>query len=191
LFFLVDAIPQPLKECGYESGLCPLFFMPVLQEWAHDGQGSMSEYVTEKIQEFVESLLPSMGLELVEIQYRQEGEGWVLRLFLDSPDGVGLDECSKVSREVSFFLDVEDLIPNAFHLEVSSPGLERPLRDLKDFIRFLGKKARVKLRHPRGGQKVFVGMIGAPDESGFDLLFEDGATGRFLMDEVKKARLTL
>ncbi len=151
----------------------------------------MSEYVIEKIQEFVESLVPSMGLELVEIEYRQEGEGWVLRIFLDSPKGIGLDECSKVSREVSFFLDVEDLVPHAFKLEVSSPGLERPLRNIADVERFSGKKARLKLRHPLGGQKVFIGMIGEVDKFGFDLLFEDGTTGRFLMDQIKKARLTL
>jgi len=151
----------------------------------------MSDYVIEKVQEFVEALLPSLGLELVEIQYRQEGEGWVLRLFIDGPDGIGIDQCTKVSREVSFFLDVEDLVPHSFTLEVSSPGLERPLRSAADFERFKGKKARVRLRHPLDGQKVFVGLIGESDELGFDLLVEDGETTRFLMDQVRKARLTL
>ena len=151
----------------------------------------MSDYVVEKVQEFVESLLPSMGLELVEIQYRQEGEGWVLRLFLDSPDGIGLDQCSKVSREISFFLDVEDLIPHAFNLEVSSPGLERPLCNAADFKRFVGKKARVKVRHPIGDQKVFVGLIGESDENEFELLFEDGTSNSFFLHQIRKARLTL
>lgn len=151
----------------------------------------MSDYVIEKVQEFVESILPSMELELVEIQYRQEGEGWVLRLFLDGPNGIGVDQCSKVSRELSFFLDVEDLIPHAFNLEVSSPGLERPLRNIADFKRFAGKKARIKLRHPVEGEKIFVGLIGASDEYGFELLFEDGTNGRFMMDQIRKARLTL
>ncbi len=151
----------------------------------------MSDYVIEKVHEFVESLLPSMGLELVEIQYKPEGEGWVLRLFLDGPDGIGLEQCTKVSRELSFFLDVEDLIPHAFNLEVSSPGLERPLRNMVDFKRFVGKKARIKLRHPIEGQKVFIGLIGVSDEHGFELHFEDGTINRFLMDQIKKARLTL
>ncbi len=153
--------------------------------------GCMSDYVIEKIQEFVENLLPSMNLELVEIQYRQENNGWVLRLFLDGPDGIGIDQCAKVSREVSFFLDVEDLIPHAFNLEVSSPGLERPLRSFADFKRFKGKKARVKVRHPIGDQKVFIGLIGDSDENGFELLFEDGTNNRFLLDQIRKARLTL
>ncbi|MCK5070096.1 MAG: ribosome maturation factor RimP [Desulfocapsa sp.] len=151
----------------------------------------MSDYVIEKVQEFVESVLPSMGLELVELQYRQEGEGWVLRLFLDGPDGISLDQCGVVSREVSFFLDVEDLVPHAFNLEVSSPGLERPLKTMADFKRFEGKKARLKLRHPFEGQKIFVGIIGVSDEFGLDLLFEDGTKNRFLMDQIRKARLSL
>jgi len=151
----------------------------------------MSDYVIEKVQEFVENLLLSMDLELVELQYKPEGEGWVLRLFLDGPDGIGLDQCTKVSRELSFFLDVEDLIPHAFNLEVSSPGLERPLRNMADFKRFAGKKARIKLRYPIEGQKVFIGLIGVSDEHGFELHFEDGTINRFLMDQIKKARLTL
>jgi len=88
----------------------------------------MSDYIVEKIQGFVESILPAMDLELVDLEYRREGEGWVLRVFLDGSDGIGIDQCTKVSREISFFLDVEDLIPHAFNLEVSSPGLERPLK---------------------------------------------------------------
>ncbi len=151
----------------------------------------MSDYVVEKIQEFVESILLSMGLELVEVQYRKEGDGWVLRLFLDGPDGIGIDQCARVSRELSFFLDVEDLIPHAFNLEVSSPGLERPLRTLADFKRFVGKKARIKLRHPIEGQKVFVGSIGDSDEKGVELHLDDGGSDRFLMDQIKKARLSL
>lgn len=151
----------------------------------------MSDYVIEKIQEFVEGVLPSMDLELVEIQYRKEGDGWVLRLFLDGPDGIGIAQCAKVSRELSFFLDVEDLIPHAFNLEVSSPGLERQLRNLTDFKRFVGKKARIKLRHSIEGQKVFIGLIGTSDEEGVELHFEDGTSNRFLMDQMKKARLTL
>ncbi len=151
----------------------------------------MSDYIIEKIQEFAEGFLPSLGLELVEVQYRQEGHGWVLRLFIDGPDGIGVDQCASVSREMNVFLDVEDIIPNAFHLEVSSPGLERRLRDSNDFKRFAGKKARVKVRHPIDGQKVFVGIVGDSDENGFDLILEDAGSMRFHLDQIRKARLTL
>jgi len=151
----------------------------------------MSDYVVEKVQGFVESFLPSMDLELVEIQYRQENEGWVLRLFVDGPDGVGVDQCARVSRELNTFLEVEDLIQHAYNLEVSSPGLERPLRSSADFKRYAGKKARIKLRHPVGDKKIFIGLVGESDEKEVELLFEDGTGSRFLMENIRKARLSL
>ena len=151
----------------------------------------MSDYIIEKVEEFAEGILSSLDLELVEVQYRQEGHGWVLRLFIDGPNGIGVDECAKVSREMNVFLDVEDLIPNAFHLEVSSPGLERALRTIDDYKRFVGKKARVKLRHPIDGQKVFIGLLGSSDEFGFELIMEDESTLHFHLDQVRKARLSL
>jgi len=151
----------------------------------------MSDYVVEKVQDFVESLLPSMDLELVEIQYRQENMGWVLRLFVDGPDGIGVDQCARVSRELSTFLEVEDLIQHAFSLEVSSPGLERPLRSVADFKRYVGKKARIKLRRPIEDKKIFIGLVGESDEKEVELLFEDGTSNRFLMEDIRKARLSL
>ncbi|RUM41613.1 MAG: ribosome maturation factor RimP [Desulfocapsa sp.] len=145
----------------------------------------------EKVEEFAEGILSSLDLELVEVQYRQEGHGWVLRLFIDGPNGIGVDECAKVSREMNVFLDVEDLIPNAFHLEVSSPGLERTLRTLEDYKRFAGRKVRVKLRHPMEGQKVFIGLLGVADEFGFELILEDESTLPIQFDQVRKTRLSL
>lgn len=154
-------------------------------------QGHMSDYIIEKVEEFANTFLPGMGLELIEVQYRKEGHGWVLRLFIDGPDGIGIDECTSVSREMNVLLDVEDLIPHAFHLEVSSPGLERPLRSIADYKRFVGKKARVRVRHPVDGQKVFVGNIGDSDDMNFELILEDERTMRFHLDQIRKARLSL
>ena len=151
----------------------------------------MSEYVTERVRDYVESFLPSMDLELVEIQYRRENNGWVLRLYIDGPGGVSIDHCAAVSRELNTFLEVEDFIEHAYTLEVSSPGLERPLRSGADFKRFAGKKARIKLRHPMDDQKVFIGIIGESDDKEVELLIEDGTAKRFLMDNINKARLSL
>ncbi|MBC8208735.1 MAG: ribosome maturation factor RimP [Desulfobulbaceae bacterium] len=151
----------------------------------------MSELVIEQVRKYVDLLLPSMGLELVEVQFRQEGHGWVLRVFVDSPDGVKLDDCSKVSRELSDYLDVEDLIEQAFHLEVSSPGLERTLYNMKDFRRFVGRKARLKLHAVVDGQKVFVGKILAAEDDTVDLVAEDGKEYHFAFAEISKARLSL
>lgn len=151
----------------------------------------MSEFIVDKIRDLAEVLLPPMGLELFDVQFRKEGHGWVLRIFLDGESGVSLDHCTEVSREVSRFLDVEDLIGHAYHLEVSSPGLERPLRSLGDFQRFHGKKARVRLHESLGEQKLFVGTIGevTGDSIHFDL--EEGGAVQFTFDQISKARLSL
>lgn len=151
----------------------------------------MSDFVIEKIEEFARALLPSMGLELVEVQFRREGHGWVLRIFIDSEEGITVDHCADVSREVSDYLDVEDLIDHPFNLEVSSPGLERPLRSITDFERFAGRKARVKLREAVGDQKVFTGIIGRANEESIELVLEDESTVQLPFELIRKARLSL
>jgi ribosome maturation factor RimP len=151
----------------------------------------MSEFVIEKIEEFANTLLPSMGLELVEVQFRREDQGWVLRIFIDGPEGITVDHCADVSREVSAYLDVEDLIEHHYSLEVSSPGLERPLRSLADFERFAGRKARVKLRVPINGHKVLEGVILQTIEDGVELVLEDESTVHVLFEHIRKARLSL
>ncbi|MBT8361775.1 MAG: ribosome maturation factor RimP, partial [Deltaproteobacteria bacterium] len=126
----------------------------------------MSERVIEKVREFAVSLLPSMGLELYDVHFRREGHGWVLRLVIDSPKGVTLDDCSLVSRETSDFLDIEDFVEHAYSLEVSSPGIERTLKDIGECERFTEKKVRVKLSGEQGGQRVFIGdLCGTADNA--------------------------
>src|SRR5687768_13551187 len=85
------------------------------------------------------------GLDLIEVQFGREQNGLVLRLFIEGQGPVGFEECERVSRDISAALDVADIIPKAYQLEVSSPGLDRPLRRERDFERFLGKSARIRL----------------------------------------------
>lgn len=151
----------------------------------------MGGMVEEKVQAFAESFLPSLGLELVEVQFRLEGHGWVLRLYIDSPEGITVDHCSRVSRELGDFLDVEDLISHAYHLEVSSPGLERSLRSMKDFQRHLGKRAKVKLREDVEGQKVLIGKIARAEDEVVEIELEDGICCLVVFEQIRKARLTL
>jgi len=107
----------------------------------------------QKITEVVTPVVEGQGYELVDVEWKNEG-GWILRVFIDragsGTSGVGLDDCATVSRELSAVLDVEDTIPCAYSLEVSSPGLNRPLRKESDFARFIGKKAKIRTRHPIG-----------------------------------------
>jgi len=121
--------------------------------------------IIERIEALLQPALTDMGLELVDLEYRREGRGWVLRLFIDKPGGVTLDDCADASREVGGLLDVEDLIPNAYQLEVSSPGINRPLKKEQDFERFAGHLVKVKTYQSldpdhRGYQrKTFVGEL--------------------------------
>lgn len=151
----------------------------------------MSEQVIERVREFAVSLLPSMGLELYDVHFRREGHGWVLRLVIDSPKGVTLDDCSLVSRETSDFLDIEDFVEHAYNLEVSSPGMERTLRDIGECERFTGEKVRVKLSGEQGGQRVFIGDLCGTADNAVTIKSEDGKEYTFPWDEIKKIRLTL
>jgi ribosome maturation factor RimP len=149
----------------------------------------MSDHVIDKVRDFAEGLLPTMGLELVDVQFRREGHGWVLRLFIDREEGVTVDHCADVSRDIGQFLDVEDLIGHPYHLEVSSPGLERPLKSMRDFQRFVGKKAKIRMHENLDGQKVFVGIIGEATEEAIQLDLEEGGKVRVAFDQIGRARL--
>ena len=149
-----------------------------------------SNQIVDTIEAFAEPLLADMGLELVEVQFRREGHRWVLRFFIDKEEGITLDDCASASREVSAYLEVEDVIDQAYSLEVSSPGAERPLKKEKDFVRFAEKKARIKMREPIEEQRIFIGILHGV-EHGSVILDQDGQ--KILLDiaEISKARLTL
>ena len=135
-----------------------------------------------------------MGLELVEVQFRQES-GWILRLFIDRNEGVNVDDCASVSRQVATYLEVEDIIRHAYTLEVSSPGVERPLKRLKEFIRFSGKKIRVKLNDPVDNQRIFCGILTGVDEEKNNItLAVDGSDAKQMVIDLRavvRARLSL
>ncbi|MCP4338286.1 MAG: ribosome maturation factor RimP [Desulfobulbaceae bacterium] len=151
----------------------------------------MSELIVDKMRGFLQSLLPSMELELFDVQFLRDGHGWVLRVFIESETGVTLDHCSLVSRELGRYLDVEDLIDHAYSLEVSSPGLERPLRSIDDFSRYCGKKARVKVHNAIDSEKVFEGVIEEVVDDLIHLKLEDDRSIQFSFEMINKARLAI
>jgi len=104
----------------------------------------MAETTIKQIEAVALPVLEELGFELVEVQYRREQNGWVLRLVIDKQDGINLADCAAVSREISQLLDIEDFIDQAYSLEVSSPGLNRSLKSMADFERFVGRKAKIK-----------------------------------------------
>ncbi len=119
----------------------------------------------DRIEALVQPVLEDLGFELVDLEYKRENRGWVLRFFLDRDGGITLDDCADASREISTLLDVEDLISTAYNLEVSSPGLERVLKKPADFERFAGNLARISTVRPLDpdqsgkGRKKFTGRL--------------------------------
>ena len=111
---------------------------------------SEKERVEATARTLAEPLLSANGLELLDVEFVHEREGWVLRLTIDKKGGVGLEDCTNVSRSVGPLFDVEDLVDRPYHLEVSSPGLDRPLKKPEHFRQVEGKKVRVKTFSPIG-----------------------------------------
>lgn len=119
----------------------------------------MSKKVTEITEELVTPILESMDLELVDVEFVKEGKNWFLRVYIDSEDGVDIEECGKVSEQLSEKLDDVDPISQAYFLEVSSPGVERPLKKDADFQKAVGKHVHVKTYEQIDGQKEFEGTL--------------------------------
>ena len=120
----------------------------------------MGRQKTEDIvKAFSEPITGSLDLELVDVEYVKEGATWFLRVYIDKPEGVTHNDCQAVSERLGEVLDESDPVPHSFVLEVSSPGIERPLKKAEDFIRFRGSKVRVSTFAPVDGTKEFVGLL--------------------------------
>ncbi len=117
------------------------------------------ETLLQEVREVVEPILQSQGYELVDLEYQRESRGWVLRIYLDREGGITLEDCTGVSHEVGAVLEVKDVIPNAYVLEVSSPGLTRPLKKPADFNRFQNQLVKIKLNKPLDGRRNFKGTL--------------------------------
>ena len=113
----------------------------------------------ERLISLIEPLLNQLGYELVELEFVPGRGRGSLRIFIDRPEGIGISDCERVSREVSALMDVEDPIPTAYSLEVSSPGDDRVLRILAHFERFKGSRVLVELVAPRDGRRRYTGML--------------------------------
>ena len=132
----------------------------------------------------LETTLAGLGYELVDME--RSGQGRMMRVFIDKPGGINLDDCAAVSNHLSRVLTVENV--SYERLEVSSPGLDRPLKKERDFVRFAGQKVRVKVRVPVEGQRNFVGVLGDTREGKVALEVE-GKTVVFDLANLDKARL--
>ena len=123
------------------------------------GDENKTKQVVAQIWQLVEAVIRSEGMELLEVEYRCESHGWVLRLFIDQEDGITVDDCAQISRLVGDLMDVADPIVNQYHLEVSSPGLNRPLRKWEHFHRYLGSIVDVRTSTSIHNRRKFKGKL--------------------------------
>jgi ribosome maturation factor RimP len=152
--------------------------------------------VVDRVHALAARVAGSYGLDVFDVQFRREAAGMVLRVQIDRPgpaataeESVSVEDCAHVSRDLSAVLDVEDVVPIAYTLEVSSPGLDRPLRQLDDYRRFAGRRAKLVVRQPIDGQGFFKGRLGGVD--GADVLIEsdDGRQHRVPSGAISRANL--
>jgi ribosome maturation factor RimP len=115
--------------------------------------------IRSQIDSLVEPLLDEWGYELVDVEYLSERGRWVLRLYIDKVGGVTIDDCVRVSREIGDLIDVKDIVAHEYVLEVSSPGLNRPLKKERDFLRYLGRIIKVRMKAPIHGRRNFTGHL--------------------------------
>ena len=151
-------------------------------------QAEQHRDLLDRIERLVLPVVEDCGCELVDVQFRRESHGWVLRLYIDRPDGVTVDDCASVSREIAVLLEVDDPIAHAYHLEVSSPGLDRPLTRKEDFDRFQGRKVRIRLNRRLAERRVFTGVLKGLVNDQVHLLVE-GTPVVLDIDMIARARL--
>lgn len=120
--------------------------------------------ITDKIEMVCRPVIEDMGYELVGIEYIASGKHSILRIYIDSEQGIRINDCEAVSHQLSNILDAQGLIATQYNLEVSSPGVERPLFNIKHYQRFLGNSIRLRLLRPINGQRKFYGTIGSVNE---------------------------
>lgn len=152
--------------------------------------------VVDRIRAIAERVAASFGLEIFDVQFRREAAGMVLRVQIDRPgpsataeESVSVEDCANVSRDMSAVLDVEDVLPTAYTLEVSSPGLDRPLRRADDYARFAGRRARLVMREKVDGQTFFLGRLAGLDGDAILLDGDDQKRHRLPIGAVTRANL--
>ena len=147
------------------------------------------ESYEQKTEEILNPIVEEYGFELVDVEYVKEGSTWYLRAYIDKPGGICIDDCEAVSRRLSDILDEKDYIDDAYILEVSSPGLGRPLRKEKDFKRSLGEEVEIRTYRMIEKQKEFTGILKEYDETTVTIEEEGGNVRIFEKSDIALIRL--
>ena len=144
--------------------------------------------IVELVEEIITPCVQESGLELVDVEFVREGGSWYLRIYVDKPGGIDIEDCGRLSQEIDRLLDERDPIPQQYHLEVSSPGIERPLKKISDYNRFTGELAVITTFVTFDGKKKITGRIMAV--RGDDIVIDsDGKELSIPFKQVASARL--
>jgi ribosome maturation factor RimP len=150
----------------------------------------MAKEIVDRVRAIAEPILSNEGMELVEIEYRRESKGWILRLYIDKGGGVTLDDCTHISQEVGRSLDVEDFISMPYRLEISSPGLTRSLKKKEDFMKYRNHRIKVKTYDPIENRWQFKGRLLDVFENHIEIEMEEGIF-KIPLSNVSKANLEI
>ena len=148
------------------------------------------EEYEQKTETLLEPIITRLGFELVDVEYVKEGGQWYLRAYIDKPGGITVDDCEAVSREFSDILDEKDYIEDSYIMEISSPGLDRPLKKEKDFARSIGKLVEIRTYRPIEKQKEFCGELTAYDNNSVTI-DEEGTPRTFDKKDIALVRLAI
>lgn len=150
---------------------------------------SKKENYEQKTEEILLPIMEEYGFELVDVEYVKEGSTWYLRAYIDKPGGIDINDCEKVSRRLSDLLDEKDYIADAYILEVSSPGLGRPLKKEKDFKRSMGEEVEIRTYRMIDKQKEFTGVLTGYDADTVTIAMEDETEKTFDRSDIALIRL--
>jgi ribosome maturation factor RimP len=145
--------------------------------------------IVDLVRSFAEPVVLENGCTLWDVEYVREGADWFLRLYIDKDGGVDINDCERISRAVDPILDEKDPIPDSYHFEVCSAGLERTLKRPADFERFLGSAVLVRLYRPKDGSKEFAGKLEGYEDGNITILLQNGKQLTFEKSEVALVRL--
>lgn len=149
------------------------------------------ESYESRVEAYLLPLMEENNFELVDVEYVKEAGTWYLRAYIDKEGGIAVDDCEVISRKLSDWLDKEDFIDDSYILEVSSPGLGRPLKKEKDYVRSMGREVEVRLYKAIDRQKEFTGTLRAYDDKTVTLTMEDGSEAVFEKADIALIRLAL
>ena len=150
---------------------------------------SKRETYETRTEELITPILDRMNFELVDVEYVKEGSTWYLRAYIDKEGGITVNDCEAVAREMNEILDREDFVEDSYVFEVSSPGLGRPLKKEKDYIRSMGKEVEIRTYRAINREKEFYGILSAYDENTVTIKTEDGTEMTFEKSDIALIRL--